>query len=168
MLGWCWPSVVDAEPPSAQHWLNASCPMGEATRTKADTWHNPEAEDITNLPRCSTYKLRQSPLNSKPKYLANWLTAIPTTSLENSATYHKKKRQKKRLKDGGRSHTWQIKGVKSETCGRLLANAGSTLGQSNIHWPDLKQPFFLVHVRGWPPDKTNKMSAEVDCRLGKM
>ena len=102
MLGWCWPSVVDAVPPSAQHWLNASCRMtlhlGEATRSKADTWHNPEAEDITNLPRCSTSKRRQSPLNSQPKYPANWLTEIPTTSLENSATYQK----------NGRKNAWKM------------------------------------------------------------
>ena len=77
MLVWCWPIIVDAGPTSTQHWLDASCLMGEATRTKADTCHNPEAEDITNLPRCSTSKRRQSPLNSQPKYLANWLTASP-------------------------------------------------------------------------------------------
>ena len=64
MLVWCWPIIVDAGPTSTQHWLDASCLMGEATRTKADTCHNPEAEDITNLPRCSTSKRRQSPLNS--------------------------------------------------------------------------------------------------------
>ena len=25
MLGWCWPSIYDAGPASAQHWFNVSC-----------------------------------------------------------------------------------------------------------------------------------------------
>ena len=116
MLGWCWPSVADAGPTSTQHWLNASCRMtlhlGEATRTKADTCHNPEAEDITNLPRCSTSKRRQSPPNSQPKYPANWLTEIPTTSLENSATYHKKTAEKTPERWGSISYLTNQRGKK--------------------------------------------------------
>ena len=30
MLGWCWASVVDDGPTSAQHWANASCLLGYA------------------------------------------------------------------------------------------------------------------------------------------
>ena len=30
MLGWCWASVVDGGPTSAQHWLNVSCLLGLA------------------------------------------------------------------------------------------------------------------------------------------
>ena len=165
MLGWCWPIIVDGGPTSTQHWLNASCLMGEATRTKADTWHN--------LRTSLTYQGPQHLSGDSHRLIPSQNTSqigwqrVPTNSLENSDTYHKKTAEKTPER-WGRSHTWQIKGVKSETCGGLLANAGSTLGQSYMHWPDLKQPFFLVHVRGWRPGKTNMMSAEVDCRLGKM
>ena len=37
MLGWCWPSVEDVGPTSAQHWVNMSCLPGyQHTRH----WHN--------------------------------------------------------------------------------------------------------------------------------